>query len=76
VRIIDTPFYAHRYNARILGVVEHLPEAANGVGGAEHVEGVSTNGVSPSKQYRVQLIDQDMEGIDDCIRIVTSDTLK
>lgn len=64
------------YNARILGVVEHLPEAANGVGGAEHVEGVSTNGVSPSKQYRVQLIDQDMEGIDDCIRIVTSDTLK
>jgi hypothetical protein len=28
------------------------------------------------RQYKVQLIDQDLEGIDDCIRTISSNELK
>jgi hypothetical protein len=40
------------------------------------VEGVTTEKSGEHHQYKVQLIDQDLEGIEDCIRTVSSDDLK
>lgn len=40
------------------------------------VHDMETDKVAEKLQYKVQLIDQDLEGIDDCIRTISSDDLK
>lgn len=39
-------------------------------------ENLDTNGTGKQNLYRAQLIDQDLEGIEDCIHTVTSNDLK
>ncbi|CAO3677569.1 unnamed protein product [Umbelopsis ramanniana] len=64
------------YNARILDVAEttHVVSNENGINGDVH--DMETDKSVEKRQYKVQLIDQDLEGIDDCIRTISSDELK
>jgi hypothetical protein len=70
--------YAHvttdRYNARILDVV-NAPQTNGSVINGDS-EKPDTNGTAKLSHYRAQLIDQDLEGIEDCIHTVTSNDLK
>ncbi|CAM0142645.1 hypothetical protein VKS41_002800 [Umbelopsis sp. WA50703] len=62
------------YNARILDVV-NAPQTNGSVINGDS-EKPDTNGTAKLSHYRAQLIDQDLEGIEDCIHTVTSNDLK